>query len=657
MHKKFFILVLLFITIINFTACLRDNKTDNGLVESFLFLSSLETSVNPIAPDPEHTELSCSYGFKTSSGSTLSIIKSGSEVDKKRMHYKPKEVIVKFRTGVSNTRANNILRASNAKGISSLRNISRLKSSNKSYNLYKKVKIANHRTVKTAIAEYKKNPDIEHAQPNYIYYKTSTTPNDYEYDYLWGLEFIDADEAWDIRTDCRQDKDSNDVIVAVLDTGINYNSRDLAGNMWDGSSCKDTNGDSLGDCTHGYDFIDDDKDPMDMNGHGTHVAGIIGASGNDGIGVTGVCWRSNIMAVRILDAAGYGTTEQITNGIYFAVRNGARVINMSLGSNALESGEDTLFQAAINEAKSNEVIVVAAAGNGDQNNDYNDFFPANYTQTGYNLDNVISVAAVERDNYLASFSNYGSDSVDIGAPGVDILSTFAGQQVITLENFSDWTRYSGWSRYYDRDYGDFLINPSSWPGGYYRNNLDAGAFKEFDLSIYGADGATVSFYMGLDLSYHSYVIEIDESELGGENDAVQIECGNNHIDALSGSSFSSSMVDLIYLEYDLNPYFSDNATVGFNLITNSSGTYSGVGINYLSINRLYLNATACSYFDGTSMAAPYVSGALAMLIAHEDDTYNYLTIINALYNGARTNGSSDISGRKILDADGAINEL
>ncbi len=115
------------------------------------------------------------------------------------------------------------------------------------------------------------------------------------------------------------------MIVAVIDTGVNYNHEDLADNMWDGSAS--------GYNYHGYDFVNSDYDPMDFNGHGTHVAGIIGAVGNNGKGVTGVCWNVKIMAVRVLNAVGEGTTANIVSGINFAVSRGAKVINMSLGGN------------------------------------------------------------------------------------------------------------------------------------------------------------------------------------------------------------------------------------------------------------------------------------------------------------------------------------
>ncbi|MEM9136894.1 MAG: S8 family serine peptidase, partial [Cyanobacteria bacterium P01_F01_bin.42] len=166
----------------------------------------------------------------------------------------------------------------------------------------------------------------------------------------------------------------------------------------------------------GYDFINGDSDPLDDNYHGTHVAGIIGAVGDNGVGIAGVADGFNVelMALKALDGAGSGSAQSIANAIFYAVDNGADVINLSLGTPSRSSS----IANALSYADANEVLVVAAAGNSGQDSDVAPVYPA-----AYGFDNVISVAATNQSNSLASFSNYGATSVDLGAPGVNIAST------------------------------------------------------------------------------------------------------------------------------------------------------------------------------------------------------------------------------------------
>lgn len=211
---------------------------------------------------------------------------------------------------------------------------------------------------------YRLEPEVEHAQPNYIY-RALVVPNDTQFGELWGLKNsgqtfgsaigipgsdMGMEPAWDHLTDC------GPAIVAVLDTGVNYTHSDLAANMWGGNA------------NHGWDFVDGDDDPMpdDGDGHGTHVAGTIGAVGNNGQGSTGVCWTVELMAVRVMSGAG-GTTASIVAGIDFAVANGASVINMSLGGPS--GAEDKIFSDAIADAAASDVVVVVAAGNDGTDND------------------------------------------------------------------------------------------------------------------------------------------------------------------------------------------------------------------------------------------------------------------------------------------------
>ncbi len=293
-------------------------------------------------------------------------------------------------------------------------------------------------SVQEAIVKYMSDPGVEFAEPNYIRRVASVIPNDTYFRNQWALHNtgsyaggtedadIDAPEAWDIS------RGNPNLIIAVLDTGIDYNHSDLVGNIWVNrgeTSCidgvdNDSNGyvdDCLGWDFVGTDFLSsiDDNDPMDEYGHGTHVAGTIGAVGNNGNGITGVMWHSKLMPVKVLDADGYGTDEEIIQGIQYAVANGAKIINASLG------GPDFSYSLynALATANAQGVLFVAAAGNGGDdgigdNNDLAPFYPASY-----NLPNVISVAATDQDDRRASFSNFGLNSVHVAAPGVYVLST------------------------------------------------------------------------------------------------------------------------------------------------------------------------------------------------------------------------------------------
>ncbi len=292
------------------------------------------------------------------------------------------------------------------------------------------VELDSHVSVAEALAAYRASPDVLYAEPNYRI-QVEQIPDDIDFYELWGLNNtgqtggtfgadIDAPEAWDVTTG------SGNTIVAVIDTGVDYTHPDLQANMWvnmaelNGTPFVDDDGNGYLDDIHGFDFANNDGDPMDDHNHGTHVAGTIGAVGNNSLGVTGVNWDVQIMAIKFLDAGGGGNLGDAIQAIDYAIANGANISNNSWGFNGAFS--PTLFDA-IQNARDAGHIFAAAAGNGNfqgigLNNDITPFYPANF-----NLDNVVSVAALDHNNALASFSNYGLTTVDLGAPGVGILST------------------------------------------------------------------------------------------------------------------------------------------------------------------------------------------------------------------------------------------
>ncbi len=289
-------------------------------------------------------------------------------------------------------------------------------------------------TSAAAIKRLERSPLIRYAEPNYVI-TADSTPNDPAFRQLWGLDNvgqaigffpatpdadIDAPEAWNVTTG------SPDVVVAVIDTGVDMSHPDLAANVWlnPGENCPgcrndgvDNDGNGYADDWRGWDFANGDNDPTDGNGHGTHVAGTIGAVGNNGVGVAGVNWNVRLMAVQALGADGTGTTADAVKAVLYAAHNGAAVLNNSYGGD----GYSQALADAIAEADGAGALFVAAAGNDSANRDTSPSYPASYA-----LPNVISVAATDERDALAYFSAYGPQAVALGAPGTDIYSTWPG---------------------------------------------------------------------------------------------------------------------------------------------------------------------------------------------------------------------------------------
>ncbi len=284
-------------------------------------------------------------------------------------------------------------------------------------------------SVEEALETFHADPSVRVAEPNIIR-RIALTPNDTDLIEQWHLVDpdygIDLDLAWDVTTG------SADVVVAVVDTGVDLDHEDLAANIWVNADEVAGNGvddDANGyiDDVNGYDFVNSDGNPtpapdgLNNDGyadtdtgvtHGTHVAGITAAVGNNGTGVSGVAWTASIMAVRALDDEGSGTDAAISEGIHYAVDNGAQIINMSLGA----YGSTTVLEEAVDYAVDNGVLVISAAGNDGEDINASPFYPTCY-------DGVIGVAATSATGDAASFSNYGTNCVDVSAPGTSIYST------------------------------------------------------------------------------------------------------------------------------------------------------------------------------------------------------------------------------------------
>ena len=285
-----------------------------------------------------------------------------------------------------------------------------------------------------ALAELRRDPRVRFAEPDAVY-RIDTLPNDPLFGQLWGLNNtgqtvksstgtadadIDAPEAWSTTTG------SSSVVVAVIDSGVDWHHPDLAANIWTnpGESCPgcasdgiDNDGNGYVDDVHGWDFVNDDNDPFDDHGHGTHVAGTIGASGSNGVGIAGVNWNVQIMPLKFIGANGQGTADDAVRAILYATRMGAVASNNSWGGEEFSQA----LEDAIADADAHGSLFVAAAGNSAKNTDTTPDYPS-----GFDLPNVLTVGATDQNDVRAWFSNYGKQSVDLAAPGTNIYSTWPG---------------------------------------------------------------------------------------------------------------------------------------------------------------------------------------------------------------------------------------
>lgn len=502
-----------------------------------------------------------------------------------------------------------------------------------------RMKLKPGESVEAAVAKLSRDPDVEFAQPNYRYYATAT-PNDTSYANLWGLnntaqtvpsasyatnnpglagKDIGAQEGWDLNTDC------SSKVVAVIDTGVNYNHTELDGNMWPGN---------------GYDFVDNDTDPMDLNGHGTHVAGVIGAEGNNASGVTGVCWDASIMAVRVLDASGSGLTSDVVSGVDWAVANGADVINMSLGG----SSYDSALAASVLAASNAGVVLVVAAGNDGTNNNTIAQYPCNLPGA-----NLVCVAALDQRYSLATFSNYGNNAVDVGAPGTNILSSWHGTETETTDDFSaGWAGDATWAAGTYSTY-DIFSNPATWNGTSttYANSLDAKQHKTFNLSA--ADSAVLSFYAFIDTESSADFFRVGYHTAGGD----AFTAGTT-LDASSGSTGGSAQ----NFTYDISACTTATCRIGFQLTSNASITNYGVAVLLFTITSTVLDTTSYNTINGTSMATPYAAGIAASVFAYHPN-YTAADVVAALKNGGTAAAAltTKTSTGKAVNLEGSLNYL
>ncbi|EOQ95053.1 peptidase, S8/S53 family [Leptospira wolbachii serovar Codice str. CDC] len=552
-------------------------------------------------------------------------------------------------------------------------------------------KLLDSETMEEGLARISKDPNVESVEPRYLYFKQASAPNDPGFPRLWGLsnagqtlaspsytanasnpgtsgKDMNVLGAWDVTTNCLGSK----AIVAVLDTGVTYDHEDLVGNMWNGSAgCVNQNGVTVGGgCpNHGYDFASGDNNPRDEEGHGTHVAMTIGAVGNNGVGITGVCQSAKIMAVRVLGLGG-GTPDSIANGIYFAVYNGAKVINMSLGGSSFSNTINT----AIEFARTNDVLVVVAAGNDGLNlSGSGASYPCENTNA-----NIICIAALDQKHALATFSNFDSNATvasraaDFGAPGTNIYSgyglestvaetptSYANDWVNVGSTGSPWTYHScaftiggnpitlsglflpndcsviGWN--YTPPYTNPTMMPSSSNRTVYKNfSIDSNATNITLNHVLISDGEGYDTNACYDYTemYHSPTVGNPFSG-GGTVISLYDNLRGVYMNRFcrrhsTGYSFRSTESAILK-----SCVGSSNCSVGYRFVSDTIANNGGALATEISIYTWKPSTTAYTNLNGTSMATPNAAG-VAALIRSYNPSFTYADVITKLIEGGVT---------------------
>jgi subtilisin family serine protease/putative cell wall-binding protein len=480
-------------------------------------------------------------------------------------------------------------------------------------------------SVLDAVDHYEAMPTVEYAQPNYRKQIAATIPNDPRFPMLWGLNNtgdmggtkdadIDAPEAWDITTG------SEEVVIAVVDTGIDYNHPDLADNMWTneleavGLPGVDDDENGYIDDIHGWDAVNEDGDPMDDQGHGTHCAGTIGAQGDNGLGVVGVNWDVSIMALKFLGADGWGETVDVVEAFEYADTMGVKLLSNSWGGYyAIDQAEYDAI-AAMGDA-----LFFFAAGNNGKDNDG----PSPHYPSSYDLDNILAVGASDGNDTRASFSNFGATTVDVFAPGVDILSTVPGEVAYTLDSMvwsDDFTDYAGWdlNNYGTRDWAldntSYVSSPKSSSFLDYGN--DEVAYTDWTTGIDVSSGelAVLRFDAWYDTEPDWDFLDVWYSPDGGTS--------WNYSAGFSGDSGGwDNNVEVVLSDQasgitQLLPSFgfwsdgsvnSDSGFVGARVDDPEIWTAHATGaVDY---------SAAYEFYNGTSMATPHVAGIAGLVMS------------------------------------------
>jgi subtilisin family serine protease len=571
--------------------------------------------------------------------------------------YVPGEVIVKFKKNKLNITSNNLVTAIKKFSFPLMKGL-RTKKEDRLDNTVV-YKINSRSSVADVITMLKQNADVANVEPNYRYHFFSIGTNDPYDTNLWGLDNtgqtltlgdsttatgtanadIDIPEAWALSTG------TTEVIVAVIDSGVAYKHPDLIGNMWDGTNCigtdRDGNAITGGNCLHGYDFEDNDKDPLPTTStHGTHVAGTIAATQNNSKGIVGVGPRIKIMAIKC-DLS----VSCLVSSINFARENGAKVINASWGG----SDYSTPIYDAISNFQAAGGIFVAAAGNDGTDNDVT----THHYPSDYDLSNIIAVAATDQGDSLASFSDTGATSVDVGAPGVNIFSTFDESTIIneTFNNVIAPNLPPGWTSDYVSNWGTYNIGTTAVPNNVLYGDLtypyvssvnSTIGYTTVDLSSYS--NAKFDFTAKCDTEYTDPYGVGDSS-----SDYMALEISADGVNYTELKRWNSYSLDALN-NYSGSPYVHefDDLSIGSTYLTSNfqfrlrwvadGDSDRGSGDGCLVKNFKILSYTDGSdekyaFEDGTSMAAPHVSGLAGYLWSIKPTATTDEIISNILNNG------------------------
>jgi subtilisin family serine protease len=340
-------------------------------------------------------------------------------VQQERDHYKPDAILVKFKAGETDGQMATVHQRHGGKLRKKFRRIR-----------WQVVGIPVGSTVQQVVAQYQADPQVEAAEPDYVVHATRT-PNDPAFNKQWDMTKISAPAAWDKTTG------SANVVVAVIDTGVDYNHADLATNMWKNpgeiaGNGKDDDGNGYVDDVYGIDSANGDSDPLDDEDHGTHCAGSIGAAGNNGIGISGVNWNVKIMALKFLDKTGSGYDSDAITCLEYAIDMKQRGINIVATSDSWGGGGySAAMKNAFDDAYSAGILSACAAGNDGNNTDVSPDYPASF-----NSDGIISVAASDASDNRPYWSNYGATTTDLAAPGDAIYSTIRNNSYATYSGTS-----------------------------------------------------------------------------------------------------------------------------------------------------------------------------------------------------------------------------